>query len=122
MLLAAKEASLMLLAEQLHDYLMRTGQTREDFASAMGVNASLLSRLIPSNGGPPIREPKLSTMTRVVSASGGAISFEDFCRTGAFLPNDSDQKRRRHVTRSLKPAMQTVTPEKRARKVKRKKP
>jgi hypothetical protein len=40
----------MLLAEQLHEYLIRTGQTREEFAEAMGVNASLISRLIPSNG------------------------------------------------------------------------
>ena len=70
----------MLLVQQFHDFLIRTGQTREDFALLMGVNASLLSRLIPSDGGPPIREPRLSTMKRLVAASGGAIRFEDFCR------------------------------------------
>jgi hypothetical protein len=108
----------MLLAEQLHDYLIRTGQTREEFASVMGVNASLLSRLIPSDGGPPVREPKLSTMKRVAAASGGAITLEDFCRTGAFLPSDSDQKRRRYVTKGLKLAMRTMTSGKRSRKIK----
>ena len=76
----------MLLVQQLHDFLTRTGQTREDFALQMGVNASSLSRLIPGDGGPPIREPRLSTMKRLVAASGGAIRVEDFCRTGAFLP------------------------------------
>jgi transcriptional regulator with XRE-family HTH domain len=109
----------MLLAEQLHEYLIRTGQTREEFASAMGVNASLLSRLIPSNGGPPVREPKLSTMKRVAAASGGAITLEDFCRMGAFLPEDSDRKRRRYVTRSLKLAMQAMASGKRSRKTKK---
>ncbi len=76
----------MLLVQQFHDFLVRTGQTREDFAVQMGVNPSLLSRLIPCDGGPPIREPRLSTMKRLVAASGGAIRVEDFCRTGAFLP------------------------------------
>ena len=33
----------MLLVQQLHDFLVRTGQTREDFALQMGVNPSLLS-------------------------------------------------------------------------------
>ena len=51
----------MLLVQQLHDFLIRTGQTREDFAVQMGVNPSLLSRLIPCDGGPPIREPRLTT-------------------------------------------------------------
>jgi hypothetical protein len=109
----------MLLAEQLHDYLIRTGQTREAFASVMGVNASLLSRLIPSDGGPPVREPKLSTVQRVAAASGGAITLEDFCRAGAFLPRDSDQKRRRYVTKGLKLAMQKVTSGKRSCKTKK---
>jgi transcriptional regulator with XRE-family HTH domain len=91
----------MLLAQQLHGYLMRTGQTREDLAAAMGVNASLLSRLIPSDGSPPIREPRLSTMKRLVAASGGAITLEDFCRKGAFLEKDSPERRRRKVIRDL---------------------
>ena len=52
----------MLLVQQLHDFLVRTGQTREEFAVQMGVNPSLLSRLIPpamearpfaSRGSPP---------------------------------------------------------------------
>ena len=30
----------MLLVQQLHDFLIRTGQTREDFAVQMGVNPS----------------------------------------------------------------------------------
>ena len=34
----------MLLVQQLHDFLVRTGQTREDFALQMGVNPSLLSQ------------------------------------------------------------------------------
>ena len=82
----------MLLVQQFHDFLIRTGQTREDFALLMGVNASLLSRLIPSDGGPPIREPRLSTMKRLVAASGGAIRFEDFCRAGAFLVRQEGEK------------------------------
>ncbi len=111
----------MLLAEQLHDYLMRTGQTREDFASVMGVNASLLSRLIPSDGGPPVREPKLSTMKKIVAASGGAITLEDFCRAGAFLPKDSAERRRRHVTRNMKFAMQIAASVQRSAKTKTRK-
>ena len=77
----------MLLVQQLHDFLVRTGQTREDFAVQMGVNPSLLSRLIPCDGGPPIREPRLTTMKRVVAASGGAIRVRisagrvPFCRS-----------------------------------------
>ena len=90
----------MLLVEQFQEFLVRTGQTREDFALIMGVNASLLSRLIPSDGGPPIREPRLSTIKRLVAASGGAIRFEDFCRKGAFLARKEGEARPRVIGQS----------------------
>jgi hypothetical protein len=57
-------------------------------------------------------------MKRVAAASGGAITLEDFSRAVAFLPKDSDQKRRRYVTRSLKLVIQAVKSTKRSRKTK----
>ncbi len=54
----------------------------------MGVHPSLLSRLIPHDGGPPVREPRLSTLLKLVKASGGVIALDDFSKAGAFLGED----------------------------------
>ena len=83
----------MLLVEKFQDFLHRSGHTRESFARLMGVQPSLLSRLIPKDGIPPVREPRLSTLLKLVEASGGAIGFEDFSRAGAFL-GDGQRGRR----------------------------
>ena len=45
----------MLLVEKFQDFLLRSGHTRESFARLMGVHPSLLSRLIPRDGIPPVR-------------------------------------------------------------------
>ena len=78
----------MLLVEKFQDFLLRSGHTRESFGRLMSVHPSLLSRLIPKDGSPPVREPRLSTLMKLVKASGGAIAFEDFSRVGAFLGDD----------------------------------
>jgi hypothetical protein len=109
----------MLLVQQLHDFLIRTGQTREDFAVQMGVNPSLLSRLIPCDGGPPIREPRLTTMKRVVAASGGAIRVEDFCRAGAFLPLKDGERGPRVIGKCRKPSRKTQRAERRQKRERR---
>lgn len=79
----------MLLAHKFRDFLYREGHTRESFGRLMGVHPSLLSRLIPSNGNPPVREPRFSTLRKLVEASGGKIAFDDFCKRGAFVRNDN---------------------------------
>ena len=109
----------MLLVQQLHDFLVRTGQTREDFALQMGVNPSLLSRLIPCDGGPPIREPRLTTMKRVVAASGGAIRVEDFCRAGAFLPLKDGERGPRVIGKCRKPSRKAQRAERRQNRERR---
>ena len=83
----------MLLVEKFQDFLHRSGHTRESFARLMGVQPSLLSRLIPKDGIPPVREPRLSTLMKLVKASNGAIGFEDFSRAGAFLGDDKRGRR-----------------------------
>ena len=42
----------MLLVEKFQDFLHRSGHTRESFARLMGVQPSLLSRLIPKRRHP----------------------------------------------------------------------
>jgi hypothetical protein len=95
----------MLLVEKFQDFLHRSGHTRESFARLMGVQPSLLSRLIPKDGIPPVREPRLSTLIKLAKASNGAIGFEDFSRAGAFL---GDDQRGRRCPRRGQP---TVAPE-----------
>ena len=82
----------MLLVEKFQDFLHRSGHTRESFARLMGVQPSLLSRLIPKDGIPPVREPRLSTLMKLVKASNGAIGFEDFSRAGAFLGEEGGRR------------------------------
>jgi len=83
----------MLLVEKFQDFLHRSGHTRESFSRLMGVQPPLLSRLIPRDGSPPVREPRLTTLIKLVNASGGAIAFEDFSRAGAFLGDDQGGRR-----------------------------
>ncbi len=78
----------MLLIEKFQDFLHRSGHTRESFGRLMGVHPSVLSRLIPHDGGPPVREPRLSTLLKLVRASGGVIALDDFSKAGSFLGED----------------------------------
>ncbi len=84
----------MLLTEKFQAFLHRSGHTRESFGRLMGVDPSLLSRLIPRDGSPPVREPRLSTLKRLVEASKGAIGFDDFCADGAFVTEGETDRER----------------------------
>ena len=94
----------MLLVEKFQDFLHRTGHTRESFARLMGVQPSLLSRLIPKDGIPPVREPRLSTLikpskrpaarSRLRISPGPEHSWATIKGAGAARVADSPRSRR----------------------------
>ena len=66
------------LADKFRSVLQLTGHTRASFAKRAGVNAAMLSRLIPQDGRAPERKATLSTLLRLIAASEGLLTIQDF--------------------------------------------
>ena len=73
----------MSMTEKLDAVLRETGETRTAFAIRAGVSLEWLSRLFPRGGRKSTRTARYDTMLRVIAASHGIISFEDFRACGA---------------------------------------
>ena len=63
---------------RLKDYLHRKNMTEVAFAEQIGVHASAVNRLIPDPGKPPARRPSLEMMERILVATGGEVTPNDF--------------------------------------------
>ncbi len=68
----------MRLTDKFQRVLELTGQNRASFAKKAGVDAAVLSRLIPQDGREPERKATLATILRVISASEGLLTIGDF--------------------------------------------
>ena len=66
------------LADKFQSVLQLTGHTRTSFAKRAGVTPAMLSRLIPQNGRAPERRATLATLLRLVAASEGLLTIQDF--------------------------------------------
>ncbi|MBJ7532901.1 3,4-dihydroxy-2-butanone 4-phosphate synthase [Rhodomicrobium vannielii ATCC 17100] len=68
----------MNLATKFQSVLQLTGHTRTSFAKRAGVTPAMLSRLIPQDGREPERKATLATLLRLISASEGLLTIQDF--------------------------------------------
>ena len=70
------------LAGKLELVLSVLGYNRASFAKAAGIRPETLSRLIPSDRRPPERTAYLATVQRIIDASQGMLTVQDFQRHG----------------------------------------
>jgi hypothetical protein len=70
----------MRLADKFEKVLQLTGHTRSSFARSAGVSPGIISRLIPRDGRPPERTVDTATILRMISASAGLLTIDDFTK------------------------------------------
>lgn len=59
----------------LSDYLTSNGISRGEFARRMGCSISVVSRLAAG-----LRKPTVGTLQKIIEASEGAVTLDDFVR------------------------------------------
>lgn len=63
---------------KLQDWLSATGTTQAALAELVGVEQASISRLIPGPGKKQVRKPSLDLAERILEATGGEVTPNDF--------------------------------------------
>lgn len=70
---------------KLQTYLSRYQRTATWLAGETGLSIGFITRLMPSDDGPPERRPSLDTIARIHRATDGQVTANDWLEDNDFL-------------------------------------
>jgi hypothetical protein len=75
----------MHLSEKFDFLLSSTGLNRTHFAKKTGIQPAVLSQIFPQVGKPLRRDPRLSTLIKIIDGLDGRLTLDDFAESGRAL-------------------------------------